>query len=344
MISPSQEAANPVHQVGAYLNIWRKPCQESRRQLIPPRSDQIQPFNGEALHSPGGAAFQDITHLPVISSLGRCCDIGIKGEGRDLTQKDLFGCEEDPRWAHLARQHRSRILPELKVVGPRIGEDYVQGIPVAPPAPAHALDVIRLLRGHRAQKQGREVADVDPHLKGRGRGNKVRGPPCLAVDEPGLDPQPLIGFEDTSMLARDHPVVPVRLKGSAQSWARRHARHHKMPGTADLGAGGSRREGLILREGRLLPTTAVTGEPDRPGRDRYLVRVDQPGVPVLPFRTIDAAQDAVRLETLQNHRVDRIRFSSIAEIFLTERPEKPVPIPTYPLRFRDALEPDRRVS
>ena len=116
-----------------------------------------------------------------------------------------------------------------------VGEDHVQRVPVAPSTPPHPLDVIRLLRGNRTQKQGGQVPDVDAHLQGRGGRDQVRGPAGLSLYESGLDQQPLIRLEYPGVFAGDDPVITVRHEGPAQGGTIWPLSRSEVPVAADPG-------------------------------------------------------------------------------------------------------------
>ena len=165
---PREVVANAGRKIFALLHLLRKRAQEGVGEFSAAIRDHLKPLGWKSLEGRLFAAPEHFLDPSVVAIfVGRDGHIGIEGEGGDLPKQNFLGRKENPGRAHLPGEHRRRVLPELKIVRAGVGDHHVQRVAVAPPASAHPLNVVRLLRRNRAQQKGGEIANVDSHLQGR---------------------------------------------------------------------------------------------------------------------------------------------------------------------------------
>ena len=122
--------------------------------------------------------------------------------------------QEDARWLHAAAEHLHRFPVVVQVMGLAGGHRHCQGVAVATPGAAYALDVVRGRGRHGTEDDAGKTADVHAEFQGRRRGKQVRIPGIAFVGgEALLQPVALLSRHQCRVLGgNDAPDVGVPVK------------------------------------------------------------------------------------------------------------------------------------
>ena len=177
---PLFEAISPARGRPA-LVLNRSRCleglEESAQYSIAVFGDEVKEGVGEAAQVFLVHVVQHGPDLPwhrlFIDALG---DPAVEAEGRELAFKNRWRIEEDAGRLHAAAEHFHGFRVVVEVVGLSGGHRHCQGVTVAPPGAAGALNVVHGRRRHGAHDDAGEAADVHAEFQCRRRGKQVRIP------------------------------------------------------------------------------------------------------------------------------------------------------------------------
>lgn len=92
---------------------------------------------------------------------------------RELAIEHAHRVQEDARRIHAPRQHAERFGVVVEVVRFGVGHGEHQRVAVPAARPARALAIVGRRRGHGAERDGGQVADVDAQLQSWGGRHEV---------------------------------------------------------------------------------------------------------------------------------------------------------------------------
>ena len=206
----------------------------------------------------------------------------VHAEGKELAPQHLGGLEEDARGRHLAGDHLLGGGEEIEVVGTvAVRQGGGQGIAVAPPRPAHALQKAGLVGRHRAQQHGGQGADVHAHLQGGSGGEQVLVPGLGVLGlEAVFQLLPYPPRQQAGVFGGDHPPQ-VALAVAARPPARRRGDHPHIVGLDGIQAGHAEQDPHIRPGHRQAALPARRGQEGDLGLHHQGVRIEGQSVPLV---------------------------------------------------------------